>query len=376
MTRRTVISIAAAAFALGASATIQALDDWPQWRGPRRDGVSAERGLLKVVAAGRPTAGLEGRRRRRGVLVVRGGAGAALHTRRARRTRVCHGVRRRNRQTRLGKRRTAAASRTTAVMAHAARPLSTAIACTRSGRSGDLTRARRRLRQGGVDGERHPRFRRPEHPVGAQRVPARRRRPDHRQSRRIGIGDRGGQQGRMGSCCGRARRTTAGYSSAVLHEVGGIRQAIVFTGQRALGIDVSNGSLLWSYDRVANRVANIATPIVRGEQRVPVVRLRHGRRASAAQPRTGGTSRPARSISRARCGITTRARCSSAITCTGSRARSSPRCASIPAKSPGAIAASARDPSSTPTSGCICSANAASWRWPKRSRPAIASTAV
>jgi outer membrane protein assembly factor BamB len=55
----------------------------------------------------------------------------------------------------------------------------------------------------------------------------------------------------------------AGYSSAVLHEIGGIRQAIYFTHSRALGIDVSNGRVLWSYDRVANRTANIATPIVR-----------------------------------------------------------------------------------------------------------------
>jgi outer membrane protein assembly factor BamB len=55
-----------------------------------------------------------------------------------------------------------------------------------------------------------------------------------------------------------------GYSSAVLHEAGGIREAIYFTAERALGIDVETGKLLWSYDQVANRTANIATPIVRG----------------------------------------------------------------------------------------------------------------
>jgi outer membrane protein assembly factor BamB len=57
----------------------------------------------------------------------------------------------------------------------------------------------------------------------------------------------------------------AGYSSAILHEVGGVPQVIAFTARRALGLDVRNGNLLWSYDRVSNRVANIATPIVRGE---------------------------------------------------------------------------------------------------------------
>jgi outer membrane protein assembly factor BamB len=58
----------------------------------------------------------------------------------------------------------------------------------------------------------------------------------------------------------------AGYSSAVLHEVGGIREAIFFTGERALGVDVNTGKLLWSYGQVANRTANIATPIVKGNR--------------------------------------------------------------------------------------------------------------
>jgi hypothetical protein len=48
--------------------------------------------------------------------------------------------------------------------------------------------------------------------------------------------------------------------------MGGLRQAIFFTAQRALGVDVSNGNLLWSYNQVSNRTANIATPIVRGNR--------------------------------------------------------------------------------------------------------------
>jgi len=57
-----------------------------------------------------------------------------------------------------------------------------------------------------------------------------------------------------------------GYASALLHRVGDVQQAIWFTGSRALGIDVSDGRLLWSYSRVANNVANIATPIARGNR--------------------------------------------------------------------------------------------------------------
>lgn len=69
-----------------------------------------------------------------------------------------------------------------------------------------------------------------------------------------------------GSILWRSESDQAGYSSAVVHEVGGIRQAIFFTGSRAVGVDVRDGRALWSYNRVSNRTANIATPIVRGNR--------------------------------------------------------------------------------------------------------------
>ena len=58
----------------------------------------------------------------------------------------------------------------------------------------------------------------------------------------------------------------AGYSSAVIHRVGDITAAVFFTEERAVGVDVSDGRLLWSYDRVANFTANVATPIVRANR--------------------------------------------------------------------------------------------------------------
>ena len=66
-----------------------------------------------------------------------------------------------------------------------------------------------------------------------------------------------------GSLIWKTQSDEPGYSSAVLHTLGTLQEAIVFTGQRALGVDVNDGRLLWSYDRVANRTANIATPIAR-----------------------------------------------------------------------------------------------------------------
>ena len=67
-----------------------------------------------------------------------------------------------------------------------------------------------------------------------------------------------------GSALWRSQGDRAGYSSGIFHEVGGIPQAIFFTASRAVGIDTRDGRLLWSYDRVSNRTANIATPIARG----------------------------------------------------------------------------------------------------------------
>ena len=55
----------------------------------------------------------------------------------------------------------------------------------------------------------------------------------------------------------------AGYSSAVTQRVGNTDQAVFFTDRRAVGVDIKDGRLLWEYPRVANRVANIATPVVK-----------------------------------------------------------------------------------------------------------------
>jgi outer membrane protein assembly factor BamB len=59
---------------------------------------------------------------------------------------------------------------------------------------------------------------------------------------------------------------SAGYSSAVTQKIGNVTQAIFFTSTRALGVDVNSGRHLWSYEKVANNVANIATPVVRGNR--------------------------------------------------------------------------------------------------------------
>jgi outer membrane protein assembly factor BamB len=69
---------------------------------------------------------------------------------------------------------------------------------------------------------------------------------------------------RDGSTLWASESDEAGYSSAVVATIHGVRQAIFFTGERVLGVRVDNGDVLWSYRRVSNRTANVATPIVRG----------------------------------------------------------------------------------------------------------------
>jgi outer membrane protein assembly factor BamB len=55
----------------------------------------------------------------------------------------------------------------------------------------------------------------------------------------------------------------AAYSSPFAFDFGGSRMVAVLTSRAAMALNIQNGELQWRYERVANRVANIATPIVR-----------------------------------------------------------------------------------------------------------------
>lgn len=64
-----------------------------------------------------------------------------------------------------------------------------------------------------------------------------------------------------GSLQWKAGSDRAGYSSAIVVNVGGVRQVIALSGDAAIGIEEANGEQLWRYAKVSNRTANIATPI-------------------------------------------------------------------------------------------------------------------
>lgn len=57
----------------------------------------------------------------------------------------------------------------------------------------------------------------------------------------------------------------AAYSSIVVSEGAGVRQYVQLVGRGAIGVEAETGRFLWGYNRVANDVANIATPLVDGD---------------------------------------------------------------------------------------------------------------
>lgn len=69
-----------------------------------------------------------------------------------------------------------------------------------------------------------------------------------------------------GSVIWKSQSDEAGYSSAMPLQVNGTTQVVFFTAERAVGLDVSDGRLLWEYSRPSNNVANVATPIVKANR--------------------------------------------------------------------------------------------------------------
>jgi outer membrane protein assembly factor BamB len=69
-----------------------------------------------------------------------------------------------------------------------------------------------------------------------------------------------------GAVIWKSQSDEAGYSSAIPLQVNGGTQVVFFTGARAVGLDVNDGKLLWEYRKPSNRTANVATPIARGNR--------------------------------------------------------------------------------------------------------------
>ncbi len=69
-----------------------------------------------------------------------------------------------------------------------------------------------------------------------------------------------------GSVIWKSQSDEPGYSSAIPLDINGLTQVVFFTAQRAVGLDSRDGRLLWEYGKPSNNVANVATPIARGNR--------------------------------------------------------------------------------------------------------------
>lgn len=64
---------------------------------------------------------------------------------------------------------------------------------------------------------------------------------------------------------GPAGKDGAGFSSIVVTEAAGVRQYVQLIGRGLIGIDARNGHILWTHNELANDIANIPTPVVDSE---------------------------------------------------------------------------------------------------------------
>ena len=262
MSSRAVIALVAVLLlSVSASVSNQSPTDWPQWRGPNRDGRSAETGLLSEWPSAGPPLTWKASGAGTGYSSMSTSAGKLFTVGSRGGTEDVHAY-----SLTTGKKLWEAANGSEYSNDRGNGPRGTpTIDGNRLyvlGASGDLTcletSAGKRVWSVNVlreFGGSNPRWGLSESPlVAGERV-------------LVNAGGSGASvvalDKQSGKVIWKSGSDGAGYSSAVLQRVGGIQQAVFFTATRAAGVDVKDGRLLWEYPRVANRVANIATPVVK-----------------------------------------------------------------------------------------------------------------
>ena len=63
---------------------------------------------------------------------------------------------------------------------------------------------------------------------------------------------------------GRSGGNGAAYGSPVISKGGGVKQYVQLAGKGLIGVAADDGRLLWNYNRIANGTANVPTPIISG----------------------------------------------------------------------------------------------------------------
>lgn len=64
---------------------------------------------------------------------------------------------------------------------------------------------------------------------------------------------------------GEGGKDGAGYGSATISNAAGVKQYVQMTGRGVVGVRASDGKFLWGYDHAINTVANISMPVIAGD---------------------------------------------------------------------------------------------------------------
>jgi outer membrane protein assembly factor BamB len=258
MSCRFPLALLAASLLLGAAG---GADDWPQFRGPKRDGLSVETGLLKTWPKGGPPLAWQAKGLGGGYSSL-SVAGDRIYT--------------------LGNK--GKTSQLIALERDGGKVLWTAdvgpeggsLGCTPTvdgdriyalGQAGDLVcidATGKRLWHhnlmkefGGVCGD----WRYCESPlVDGDRVIVT---PGGKNATMVALDKKSGET--LWKCAIPAKHTEAGYSSVVVANVGGVKQYVQLINGGLVGV-AEDGRFLWKYEKLGPNTANIPTPIVLGDQ--------------------------------------------------------------------------------------------------------------
>lgn len=236
-------------------------NDWPQWRGPERDGISAEKGLLKQWPAAGPKQvwSISNLGEGYGSLSIQDERIFVQGTNRS--ASVVHSLNRAD-----GKTVWSASLGPKVDEGRGNGPRSTPtidgdriyvltengdLACLRA-KDGSRVWSRNMLRDFGGD---NPKWLISESPlIDGNRVI-------------VSPGGNGAGIVALDKMSGKTVWTArdlsdeAGYSSCIIEDVGGVRTIMNFTSSAAVGVRASDGKVMWRYAKAANRTANCTTPV-------------------------------------------------------------------------------------------------------------------
>ena len=265
-----VFGLGVCLIALSCYSTAEAAD-WPQWRGPNRDGVCSESGLLKAWPEGGPK-----------LLWEITGLGTGFSS-----LSIVDGMFYTMGDVRLGSKNVQciiAYELKTQKQLWAAKvgaPHKDGPRCTPTvndgfvyaiGTSGDLVCVDaetgkvhwQKNLQSDFDG-RNPNWKYSESPfVDGEKLLVT---PGGRQAVMVALNKKNGEL--IWKCSmpniGRKGKDEAGYSSIVVAEAGGIRRYVQLTNKGLICVAAEDGRFLWGYNKIANKTANISTSVVHRE---------------------------------------------------------------------------------------------------------------